>query len=280
MTEAGDGEDGRIKSAIGIGSLLADGIGDTIRVSLTEDCVHEIPVAQALRRASVRDEQAATRSRSHGGRFSLRSVFLSNAARRETIELTVPQAAAAKNVRVVVTPGELGMRWRTRSTGWAITKPEIVYEEAGVVEVDPRDEAICAAESTATTAARHRRGWHRSAGHRRVSPARGDASTRAHPILLKDSLGSASAEGDFLQTLLVAATNIGSLLCDGIGDAVLVQGEEAPGQSLRLSYNILQAAGCRIFKTDYVACPSCGRTLFNLQTTTARIKARPSISRA
>ena len=67
--------------------------------------------------------------------------------------------------------------------------------------------------------------------------------------------------------------NIGSLLCDGIGDAILVQGEEAPGQSLRLAFNILQAAGARIFKTDYVACPSCGRTLFNLQSTTARIKA-------
>jgi len=80
-------------------------------------------------------------------------------------------------------------------------------------------------------------------------------------------------DSSFLQTLLTGSTNIGSLLCDGIGDAILVQGEEAPGQSLRLSYNILQAAGARIFKTDYVACPSCGRTLFNLQTTTARIKA-------
>jgi (E)-4-hydroxy-3-methylbut-2-enyl-diphosphate synthase len=78
---------------------------------------------------------------------------------------------------------------------------------------------------------------------------------------------------DFLETLLTASTNIGSLLCDGIGDAILAQGEEAPGQALRLSYNILQAAGSRIFKTDYVACPSCGRTLFNLQTTTAKIKA-------
>ena len=66
------------------------------------------------------------------------------------------------------------------------------------------------------------------------------------------------------------------MLCDGIGDAILVQGEEAPGQALRLSYNILQAAGSRIFKTDYVACPSCGRTLFNLQTTTAKIKAATS----
>jgi (E)-4-hydroxy-3-methylbut-2-enyl-diphosphate synthase len=107
-----------------------------------------------------------------------------------------------------------------------------------------------------------------------------------HPILLKDAFKVAHASGlrvaeqgkpeacptDFLQTLLTASTNIGSLLCDGIGDAILVQGEEAPGQALRLSYNILQAAGSRIFKTDYVACPSCGRTLFNLQTTTAKIK--------
>jgi (E)-4-hydroxy-3-methylbut-2-enyl-diphosphate synthase len=101
-----------------------------------------------------------------------------------------------------------------------------------------------------------------------------------HPILLKDVLRDRKAESgkrqdeesDFLGTLLTAATNIGSLLCDGIGDAILIQGEEAPGQALRLSYNTLQAAGSRIFKTDYVACPSCGRTLFNLQTTTARIK--------
>jgi (E)-4-hydroxy-3-methylbut-2-enyl-diphosphate synthase len=96
-----------------------------------------------------------------------------------------------------------------------------------------------------------------------------------HPILLKDTFTPGAAT-DFVHNLLNAATNIGSLLCDGIGDAVLVQGEEAPGQSLRIAYNILQAAGVRIFKTDYVACPSCGRTLFNLQETTARIKAATS----
>ncbi len=96
-----------------------------------------------------------------------------------------------------------------------------------------------------------------------------------HPILLKDVFQSsiASHESPFLSNLLTAATNLGALLCDGIGDAILVQGESAPGQSLRLAYNTLQAAGARIFKTDYVACPSCGRTLFNLQSTTARIKA-------
>ncbi len=63
-------------------------------------------------------------------------------------------------------------------------------------------------------------------------------------------------------------------MADGIGDAILIRGESGAGMSLRLAYNILQAAGCRSFKTDYVACPSCGRTLFNLQTVTARIKSR------
>ena len=60
----------------------------------------------------------------------------------------------------------------------------------------------------------------------------------------------------------------------GLGDAILVRSEHGDGQSRRLAFNILQAAGCRSFKTDYVACPSCGRTLFNLQPVTARIKAR------
>jgi (E)-4-hydroxy-3-methylbut-2-enyl-diphosphate synthase len=108
-----------------------------------------------------------------------------------------------------------------------------------------------------------------------------------HPILLKDTLSLSNDRArDFLGTLLTAATHVGALLCDGIGDAVLVQGDMigterqhatlAPGQSLRLAYNILQATGARIFKTDYVACPSCGRTLFDLQSTTARIKEATS----
>jgi len=95
-----------------------------------------------------------------------------------------------------------------------------------------------------------------------------------HLILLKDVLADvADDERAFLDTLLESSTHLGSLLCDGIGDAVCVRGETAPGQSLRLAYNILQAAGTRIFKTDYVACPSCGRTLFNLQDTTRKIRA-------
>ena len=80
VTEAGDGEDGRIKSAIGIGSLLADGIGDTIRVSLTEDSVHEIPVAQALVETPSRFGQGLQSPGHHGLHPLLRSVFLREAS--------------------------------------------------------------------------------------------------------------------------------------------------------------------------------------------------------
>src|SRR6202030_1018835 len=153
-------------------------------------------------------------------------------------------------------------------------KPEIVYERTQIHEVDPRDDEAIArliqkSEPQFVTV-KDDVDLPLIAAFRllaaRLQPR--------HPILLKDEERRKKDEQkDFLQTLLTASTNIGSLLCDGIGDAVLVQGEEAPGQALRLSYNILQAAGSRIFKTDYVACPSCGRTLFNLQTTTAKIKA-------
>src|SRR5437588_10212613 len=153
-------------------------------------------------------------------------------------------------------------------------KPEIVYENAQIQEIDPSDKDAIARLNQKSDA--------------QIVTVKDDvdlpmiAAFRLlaarlqprHPILLKDEGRRKRDEGrDFLQTLLSASTNIGSLLCDGIGDAILMQGEEAPGQALRLSYNILQAAGSRIFKTDYVACPSCGRTLFNLQTTTAKIKA-------
>ena len=100
------------------------------------------------------------------------------------------------------------------------------------------------------------------------------AKGKTSPILLKDTLIFEEVPLEPNIALLRASVVIGALLCDGIGDAILVRGESGAGQSLRLAYNVLQAAGCRSFKTDYVACPSCGRTLFDLQEVTARIKVR------
>ena len=295
VTEAGEGEDARIKSAIGIGSLLRDGIGDTIRVSLTEDSIHEIPVARALiettkagaevnlswletppgglsfdpfsyqRRASEQVVVAAIYDRRKdesdaaavGAQGTPLRVHLGG---EETVRVAIRRANFEKIAHKVERMGDY--------------KPEFVYETAGVVELDPRDDSGIAAlnngKDTKLVAVANDLDLPVIAAYRLLA-ARLDPH---HPILLKDSLTiGQNPDADFLPTLLTAATNIGSLLCDGIGDAILIQGEHGPGQALRLSYNILQAAGTRIFKTDYVACPSCGRTLFNLQTTTARIKA-------
>jgi len=289
VTEAGEGEDARIKSAIGIGSLLADGIGDTIRVSLTEDSIHEIPVARAL--------VAMAETETPNSQLSTLNSQLSfdpfSYQRRPTDTIAISgigepgqtiAVGGEELVRVVVRRENYG-KIAHKIDKMGDYKPEIVYENANVVEIDPQDQASIARLN--------------GSGSPQFVTVKDDVDLPViaafrllatklqprHPILLKDILKVGRASGlpveekgkpeacpTFLQTLLVASTNIGSLLCDGIGDAILVQGEEAPGQALRLSYNILQAAGSRIFKTDYVACPSCGRTLFNLQTTTARIK--------
>ena len=272
VTEAGEGEDARIKSAIGIGSLLADGIGDTIRVSLTEDSIHEIPVAKALIENIKKTSNAQHRTPNIELSFD---PFSYQRRGTETIERDGMRLGGEELIRVVVRKANFEkIAHKIEKLG--DYKPEIVYENAQIEEIDPRDESGIArlnqnsalqfvtvkddVDLPVITAFRLLAA--------RLHPR--------HPILLKDELGRKKAERDFLHTLVIASINIGSLLCDGIGNAVLVQGEEAPGQALRLSYNILQAAGSRIFKTDYVACPSCGRTLFNLQTTTAKIKTATS----
>ena len=286
VTEAGDGEDGRIKSAIGIGSLLADGIGDTIRVSLTEDSVHEIPVARALVEAVSAKASGLQQFPAIMGRRYSYDAFSYQRRPSHTMAIAGVKLGGGELVRVVV----------RRSTYEKLAhkvdrlgdyQPEIIYESAGIREVDPASdsevEAVNAEPRDVIVTVRDGVDLPVIAAFR-ILAARLEAR---HPILLKDTLSNSSAsDPDFLSTLLTAATNLGALLCDGIGDAVLVQGgmlglgaghaTVGPGQSLRLAYNILQAAGARIFKTDYVACPSCGRTLFDLQSTTARIKEATS----
>jgi (E)-4-hydroxy-3-methylbut-2-enyl-diphosphate synthase len=273
VTEAGDGEDGRIKSAIGIGSLLVDGVGDTIRVSLTEDAIYEIPVARTLVNI-IREIRNAGQDLSID--LSWEDVpwnpFEYGRRHSSKIEVQGIPVGGGETIRVFTSRD----KWNAlahKLDQMGEFQPEIIIDDAQVISIDPRDEAAVA-ELNAQIQPRMvtvEDGLDFTViSAFRLLAARVDAR---HPILLKDVLHpSDNSENDFLPTLLTASMNIGSLLCDGIGDAVLVQGEQAPGQSLRLSYNILQAAGARIFKTDYVACPSCGRTLFNLQTTTQKIR--------
>lgn len=283
VTEAGEGEDARIKSAIGIGSLLADGIGDTIRVSLTEDSPHEIPVAKALIENIPNTSSAQQRTPNVELSFD---PFSYQRRGTEKVGRDATKRGGDELIRVVVRQTNFE-KIAHKIERMGDYKPEIVYENANIVAIDPRDDEAIAklnAQLTAQFVTVADEIDLTAIAAFRLLAAR---LQPRHPILLKDVLKTwegpqppnnpgREAAATFLQTLLTASTNIGSLLCDGIGDAVLVQGEEAPGQALRLSYNILQAAGSRIFKTDYVACPSCGRTLFNLQTTTAKIKTATS----
>jgi (E)-4-hydroxy-3-methylbut-2-enyl-diphosphate synthase len=272
VTEAGDGEDGRIKSAIGMGSLLADGIGDTVRVSLTEDAIHEIPVARAMVAPFLQGAfGAATGCAEKADRLGY-DPFSYEKRSTSAMEVMGVPLGAGQTVRVVTTQE----KWNAVAHKFSALgdfKPEIILEKSGVVAVDPRDAAVVDAlnQSDATMFVTVADGLDMEVIHAyRLLASRLQSR---HPLLLKDALVPATGEVDFQEALLTAARNIGSLLCDGIGDAVLIQGESAPGQSFRLTYNILQAAGARIFKTDYVACPSCGRTLFNLQSTTQKIRA-------
>jgi (E)-4-hydroxy-3-methylbut-2-enyl-diphosphate synthase len=308
VTEAGEGEDARIKSSIGIGSLLGDGIGDTIRVSLTEDSPHEIPVAKALIENISKTSNAQRPTPSVELSFD---PFSYQRRATEKIERDGVKLGGDELIRVVVRQANFD-KIAHKIDRMGDYKPEIVYEDANIIAIDPRDDETIAKLNAQQNAlfvtvtdeidlpviaairllaaklhARHpillkdvlkndealMTNDERNPNDR-MTEGKSEASVRASDFVIPSSLDI--RHSSFLETLLTASTNIGSLLCDGIGDAILVQGEEAPGQALRLSYNILQAAGSRIFKTDYVACPSCGRTLFNLQTTTAKIKAATS----
>src|ERR1035437_7599810 len=282
VTEAGEGEDGRIKSAIGIGSLLCDGLGDTIRVSLTEDSPREIEVCtDLLAQISLLtlSEGRVSRAPNSNGEKSLGLAELAppnsfpfdpfHFERRVTPEIELGEnskCGGEQLIRVVVTRAtwdKVAHKIRPKDD----VKPEAIYEDLNIAEIDPTKDFDINCETQLVTV---KDGINLPAITAfRLLAAKLKQLGRNNPILLKDCLVGVQPSGrpDRLKpelqlepkiALLRASVVIGSLLADGIGDAVLIRGEAGGGQSLRLAYNILQAAGCRSFKTDYVACPSGG----------------------
>jgi (E)-4-hydroxy-3-methylbut-2-enyl-diphosphate synthase len=277
VTEAGDAEDGRIKSAVGIGSLLLDGLGDTIRVSLTEDSVHEIPVAQSLVRSLPRLKSKDSSTSENKIPFSDPFSY----QRRQTSQISVNQISLGANepVRVVTTKENFSKYKPQNNTPF----PELSYEDADVVEIDPNNESeiqkLNENQTPYLVTVKDNAKLHPVSAFRALAAK----LNPRHPILLKDTLRPENFELDEnlkpkerkvkrLDALIASSMRLGSLICDGIGDAVYIRCEPAPEFSIPLSYGILQACGNRTFKTEYVACPSCGRTLFDLQSTVARIK--------
>jgi (E)-4-hydroxy-3-methylbut-2-enyl-diphosphate synthase len=371
VTEAGDGEDGRIKSAVGIGALLEEGIGDTIRVSLTEDPVAEIPVAFSLVEKYNRWIQAAEpppadpvaplrfapgdsyarrdSSRLEIGRIplgggepvrvecrlraplgdlmevehelrSLEGPAATPDARAEILEVDISRESDIPNLE------EISRRLRARPEAPALSlrlSPALTTH--GNLQDLARLSRLCDRLTLPLDASSPDNPWlepmlqatrsHGVALHLEIhlkdvgpdGPAHlARLAGRCHsetgrmpmlslesavgvsPVLPYQALATALARAgvpaplllrvdvtDRLEdSLLFPSVYLGSLLCDGIGDAVRIEHYGSPADSLRLAFNVLQGTRLRLFKTEFISCPSCGRTQFDLEETTRRIKAR------
>ncbi|MBV9581504.1 MAG: (E)-4-hydroxy-3-methylbut-2-enyl-diphosphate synthase [Chloroflexi bacterium] len=232
VTEAGLGEDGRIKSAVGIGALLDDGLGDTIRVSLTEEPEAEVPVAQRL---------------------------------VEPYNLGLPLAEAFAERAERLDPYSYARRVSRSAEIGGVS----VGDSATVAVVDPAEESITGSVTLDDVAHLDTAvPWYDAVrAYRQLAASAGD-----RPLHLQ-----LEVDGDDLDVLLRSSTVLGSLLCDGLGDSVGLRASSLSEEARsRLLFSILQAAGVRITRTEFVSCPSCGRTLFDLQSTTERIASRTS----
>ena len=264
VTEAGEGEDARIKSAMGIGSLLADGIGDTLRVSLTEDAVYEVAPGYELARAFGGRVDEPTPACVPAAPFD---PFAYSRRVSEPLVVNGVRLGGQEPVRVVL-PREAFATLSPAAMGEMM--PELAYEDAGAVELDPRDPAAVAALQSAPAALVTVKDGVDMPVPQAFRLLAASIPAR-HSILLKDTLGCPAEQS--LSAAMAGGIHIGSLLCDGIGNAVLIRREPGARDASRLGFNILQASGVRLWKTEYVSCPSCGRTLYNIQEAAARIRA-------
>jgi (E)-4-hydroxy-3-methylbut-2-enyl-diphosphate synthase len=375
VTEAGDGEDGRIKGATGIGALLLDGLGDTLRVSLTEDSIYEVPVARVIaeKAMSLWDSPRPPNPESSAGSRPTRdSIDPHRFARRETTMLPLadncrigPEYPPRVLVRVpsvdqlqkmasdlaaapmqdtpaegwLVPIADAGALAELRRTLEVMTLPDgfFAIDLSPSIRIGDVTEflsgsrgrlVLCrrfgpAAEELTSWAMLVRRGGHflavdvepgdlsalagtlRELGdeqliftcsnflfsnssirnpmsgithalgaYRALAEGLRSAGSRA-PIWIRNTAANAvSPDSSFLGRLIEASFLTGGLLCDGIGDMLSVETEPDAFRAIKLAYNLLQGAGARISKTEFVACPSCGRTLFDLQSTTQRIREK------
>ncbi|MDE6415896.1 MAG: (E)-4-hydroxy-3-methylbut-2-enyl-diphosphate synthase [Duncaniella sp.] len=230
VTEAGDGEDGRVKSAVGIGRLLADGIGDTIRVSLAEEPECEIPVAKAL----LRHIETIASAPAIGGERVRR---FGDAPRQSVASGRVPVAVLDElpDLSAVVEVD-------------AASLPESVADDAVILLGSVHPNYIGSMRKALDEI--ERRGW-------------------KNMVILKASYGDTPSD----DVMLKASVDLGTLLLDGYTDGIHVEADALSAEAARnLALGILQATRLRMTKTEYIACPGCGRTLYDLQQTLARIK--------
>ena len=262
VTEAGAGADGRLKSAAGIGALLLDGLADTIRVSLTEDPVAEVPVAQELIKACA----LPTKPVSYAVPVLEKDPY--HYERRETTPIAISGVEIGGNnpVKVGVKADAIALTGERRNAEFALPnlteKPIVEFKDAMDIAGFAQNPAAVPAGSVFCYT-----GAEMVSGVRALAAAL-ESAKRQDPILLYAKIGDTEKE-----TLRVSA-DIGSLVTDGLGDAVVIDGYKGAKESVLLAFDILQAAYCRRSKTNFISCPSCGRTLYDIQQVMGKIKAR------
>ena len=209
VTEAGNGIEGRIKSAVGIGALLADGIGDTIRVSLTEAPENEVPVAQML--VDYYKQREGVFTVEHPERY-----HATEYVRRSDVMTPVVHDEITEQFRIVE----------------SVSNNPTAELRAAILNMDDRE-----------------------------------------PVVVKRRYDDADAES----VALKAAADLGVLFLDGLADGIWVDAPQLDHAQVRdIELMILQAARVRFSHTEYIACPSCGRTLYDIEKTLADIKSRTS----
>jgi (E)-4-hydroxy-3-methylbut-2-enyl-diphosphate synthase len=331
VTEAGDGEDGRIKSSVGIGTLLEDGLGDTIRVSLTEEPEAEVPVARELADRYIHRVTSSVIPEIKS--YPINPFSYTRRSTREVMNIgghQVPRVVADFSTKEKITaaslfalgyhysvpldkwnitdmacdyvflgdkvidfeiPGTLGLIYN--HTIWLLQKgkdrcyPFVTPEDylAGVVlspklnfiytqwkDISPEFVQKVKLDATAVLLI-DTYNTHGMAEQRRLFVELMEKECTV-PVII----GRAYADLTSDQLQLYAATDMGGLLIDGLGDGLFIAAERCGSDKMvnETAFNILQATRTRISKTEYISCPSCGRTLFDLQETTAKIRSRTS----
>lgn len=309
VTEAGDGEDGRIKSALGIGALLCDGLGDTIRVSLTEAPEAEIPVARKLV-----DYVAKRNGHIYIPGMEAEGFCYTDPARRATTPVgniggeQVPVVISARLNGNMETSGQFrpdyiycgqtlpeerqpGIGYIVDANRWdgsegtypAFSHKQLIelhfsqaerkflfltyltLDEEAIACLRRHPETVIIAQSNHV----NRLGEFRGLAHQLM------ALGLKNPLVFFQYYKETSLE-DFQ---LKAATDMGALLIDGFCDGILLYNDGDAISDLKLdetAFGILQAGRLRTSKTEYISCPGCGRTLYDLEATIARIKAATS----
>lgn len=257
VTEAGDGEDGRIKSAVGIGTLLAEGIGDTVRVSLSEEPELEIPVARKLVDYITAREGHAPISGCFAKAY--------NRIAPERRPTNAVGSIGGQNVPVVATalsPADVAA---------IATKPDFFLSDVNWKAVDASDKSKGFSNDDVLLLTSHH-----------ANPV-GEIEAFIHrlwdngckaPVVVRMSYDDANEE----DVQVKAGADFGALLLNGLIDGIVLDAPNLPNNAdaVAYSFGILQAARRRTTKTEYISCPSCGRTLYDLQHAVKEIKAATS----